>query len=101
MAGKAINKFFAPLDNSRVFLVLTHCDKLRPNQDYIVKKLASISENSGLYIPEGNVIQFDKTKESLEPLILKLTPGSTMHLVKNLEEVAHDIRKELPNDFGR
>ena len=47
------------------------------------------------------MIQFDKTKESLEPLILKLTPGSAMHLVKNLKEVAQDIRKELPNDFGR
>jgi len=47
------------------------------------------------------VIFFKKTKESLEPLIKKLKPDSTMHLVKNLEQKAAEIFDELPNDFRR
>jgi hypothetical protein len=47
------------------------------------------------------VIPFDKTKESLEPLIKKLKPGSTMHLAKNLDLLAAEIQDELPNDFRR
>jgi hypothetical protein len=47
------------------------------------------------------VIFFKKTKESLEPLIKKLKPDSTMHLVKNLEQTAAEIFDELPNDFRR
>jgi len=49
------------------------------------------------------VIKFYKTKEkeSLEPLISKLKPNSTIHLAENLEQVAEEILKELPNDFCR
>jgi hypothetical protein len=49
------------------------------------------------------VIKFYKTKEkeSLEPLISKLKPESTIHLTENLVQAAEEILKELPNDFRR
>ena len=81
--------------------MLTHCDHEMPTPDYIGKKLASIRDYSGLGIPQDNVILFDKTKESLEPLISKMKPGSTVHLVENLEQVAAEILDELPGDFRR
>jgi hypothetical protein len=40
IAGKAIKKFFTNIDESRVFLVLTHCDFEMPNQYLIGRKLA-------------------------------------------------------------
>ena len=81
--------------------MLTHCDHGMPTPDYIGNKLASIRDYSGLGIPQDNVILFDKTKESLEPLISKMKPGSTVHLVENLEQVAAEILDELPGDFRR
>jgi hypothetical protein len=101
IAGKAIKKFFANVDESRVFLVLTHCDFEMPSPDFIGRKLASIREYSGLGIPQSNVILFSKTKESLEPLIPKLKPGSNMHFVENLEQMAAEIYDDLPKDFSR
>ena len=79
--------------------MLTHCDQR--NQYHIGERLDSIGQYTGLVIPRGNVILFDKTKESLKPLIPKLKPDSTMHLVKNLEQTASEILDELPNDFRR
>lgn len=72
-----------------------------PTPDFIGKKLASIKDYSGLGIPQDNVILFDKTKKSLEPLISKLKPGSTIHLVENLEQVAAEMFDELQGDFRR
>ena len=101
IAGKAIKKFFANVDESRVFLALNHCDFQMPTPDFIGRKLASIREYSGLGIPQSNVILFSKTKESLEPLIPKLKPGSCMHFVENLEQMAAEIYDDLPKDFAR
>ena len=84
-----------------MFLVLTHCDFEMPTSDFIEKKLASIREYSGLGIPQSNVILFSNTKESLDPLIPKLKPGSTMNFVENLEQMAAEIYDDLPKDFAR
>ena len=101
ISGKAIKKFLANVDESRLFLVLTHCDIEMPTQDFIGRKLDSIKEYSGLGILKSNVILFSNTKESLEPLIAKLAPGSDMHYVEDLEQMATEIYDDLPSDFAR
>lgn len=50
IAAKAISKFFSNLDHSRVFAVFTHCDLLRPDEEFMMKKLQSIQSYSGLTI---------------------------------------------------
>jgi hypothetical protein len=59
--------------------VPTHFNFEIPTLNFIGKYPASIKDYSGLGVPHDNVILFDKTKESLEPLNPRLKPGSTMH----------------------
>ena len=47
-----------------------------------------------------NVIQFNNTKESLQPLVDKLQEGN-MKFCENLEQKANKLAKELPGDFAR
>lgn len=52
----------------------------------------------GIGIPLENVILYDKTKESLEPLISKLKPGSKLHLDKDFIEDHDQMMREFDND---
>ena len=47
-----------------------------------------------------NVIQFNNTKGSLQPLVDKLKDGN-MKFCENLEQKANKLAKELPGDFAR
>jgi hypothetical protein len=53
-------------------------------------KVASFKKYGGLEIPVENVIKFDNTKRSLEPLIFKITP-SIMHFAEDLDVRAEAI----------
>ena len=47
-----------------------------------------------------NVIQFNNTKESLQPLVDKLKEGN-MKFCENLETKAKQLAKDLPGDFAK
>jgi len=80
-------------------MILTHCDKEPPSEDFILSKLDSfnsIMKNEGdpikRDIKRENVINFDNKTESLRPLIDKLK-HSDMHFHENMNE--NEIMNEL------
>ena len=52
----------------------------------------------GFEFNRDNVIYMDNTKESLQPLIDKLTPGK-MKFAQDIEQRCVELGKELPGDF--
>ena len=54
----------------------------------------------GFKIEKENVILFDNTKESIQPLIEKLCCGN-MKFAKDIEEKCVKLGKELPDDFKK
>ena len=82
------------------FVVITHCDKEKPSEQFISGKLNSFAKYGSLVIPPNNVIKFNNTTESLREFISKLKT-SNMHFHENLKEKADEIGKELPGDFKR
>jgi hypothetical protein len=85
MSCKAITKFFTDFDASRVFLIITHCDKSMPNDAFIMGKLKSFEKWGDLLIPRDNVILYNNTIASAQPLIDKLREGSAMRFASNIE----------------
>ena len=54
----------------------------------------------GFKIEKENVILFDNTKESIQPLIDKLSRGN-MTFAKDIEKRCEQLGKELPGDFKK
>ena len=63
-------------------------------------KIESFKKWGGFEVPMENVIQFNNTKESLQPLVDKLKEGN-MKFCENLEQKANKLAKELPGDFAK
>ena len=85
MSCKAITKFFTDFDPSRVFLIITHCDKSMPNEDFIMGKLKSLEKWGDLTIPRENVILYKNSKESAQYLIERVRGGSNMRFTSEIE----------------
>lgn len=100
IALKAIKNFFANFSPHQVFCIVTHCDLQTPDDAIITKKIESFKKWGGFEVPMENVIKFDNTPQSLEPLISKLSRGN-MTFVENLEEKCNQLQRELPGDFVR
>ena len=84
-AIKTITTMIANSKPEDTFIVVTHCDKEKPSEQFITGKLDSFKEFGALAIPPENVIKFDNTTESLSEFVSKLKP-SNMHFHENLEE---------------
>ena len=67
-----------------MFCVITHVDLDKPDPETIKKKIESFKKWGGFEVPMENVIQFNNTKESLQPLVDKLKDGN-MKFCENLE----------------
>jgi hypothetical protein len=67
----ACKVFLENLEPENTFVVFTHCDhpEAKKRVKFTTKKVESLRKASGINIPKGNVILFDKTKESLEELV--------------------------------
>jgi hypothetical protein len=89
-AIRTITKMIANSKAEDTFIVVTHCDKEKPSEEFITGKLNSFKEYGPLAIPPENVIKFDNTTESLSEFISKLKP-SNMHFHENLEEKAIEL----------
>ena len=100
IAIKAIAKLLIDHQPQNIFLIITHCDLQYPSDDLVLGKVASFKKYGGLEIPIENVIKFDNTQKSLEPLIHKITP-SDMHFAEDLDVRAEAILQELPGDFKK
>ena len=100
IAIKAVLKFFSNFSSRHVFLVITHCDKFDPTDDFIAEKLEMFKRWGPLDIPPENVIKFNRTAESLVPLIERLEK-SNMKFVEDLDKKAVELTSELVGDFKK
>lgn len=82
---QAMRKFLDNLKPINTYLCFTHCDESPPTAKFIKDKLGSLKKFGHLDIPPGNVIKFDKTKESLEVFIDEMVPGE-IRIAEDLEE---------------
>ena len=99
-AIKTISKMIDNAKPDNTFMILTHCDLVKPSEEFIQGKLDSFKEYGPLEIQPDNVIQFDNTTKSLEPFISKLKP-SDMHFHEKLVEKAVEIMDVIPEDLKR
>jgi hypothetical protein len=76
MAMRAIKEFFDNFSPQHIFLVITHADLSVPDDKTLNDKIASISKWGGFEIKRENVILFNNTSESLQPLLDKITRGN-------------------------
>ena len=81
-------------------MIITHVDLAVPTDEYIVGKLASFKNAGGVNIPRDNVILFNNTSKSLEPLIAKIKPGN-MRFHHDIVAKGMEIFRELPGDFKK
>ena len=65
VVAKAMKKFLENLAPKSTFLCLTHCDESPPKPKFIKEKLEAIKKYCGLEILPENVVQFQKTADSL------------------------------------
>ena len=63
---------FADFSPEHVFMVLTHVDLEMPKEEFIIGKINSFKKYGGIEIPRENVIFFNNTAASLQPLLDKL-----------------------------
>ena len=73
---RAIKEFFDNFSPQHIFLVITHADLSVPDDKTLNDKIASLSKWGGFEIKRENVILFDNTSESLQPLSNKITRGN-------------------------
>ncbi len=62
---KTIYNFFENFNPNHVFVIITHCDLMKPDPHIINNKIESLKKWGGFEIKKENVILFDNTKESL------------------------------------
>ena len=85
IALRAIKNFFENFEPSQVFCVVTHCDLEMPDPDVIEAKRLSFLKYGGFEVKKENMIFFNNTADSLQPLIDKLTPGN-MNFAADLDK---------------
>jgi hypothetical protein len=98
MALRAIKNFFENFSPSQVFCVVTHCDLDRLDPDAIEDKRKSFEKYGGFEVKKENMIFFNNTADSLQPLIDKLTPGN-MNFASDLDKKCAQINKELAKAY--
>jgi hypothetical protein len=76
MALRAIKNFFENFEPSQVFCIVTHVDMGMPDPEVIEGKRKSFAKYGGFEVKKENMIFFNNTAESLQPLVDKLTPGN-------------------------
>lgn len=99
-AIKTISTMIENASPKNTFMILTHCDLLKPTEKLIQGKRDSFMRFGPLEIQHENVVEFDNSTKSLEKFIEKIQP-SNMHFHEKLEEKAKIIGEELPGDFKR
>ena len=97
---KAIKEFLDNLSPQHVFVVVTHCDIKNPDPTTINEKIESLKKSGGIDIKKENVILFNNTAKSLQPLINKLTRGN-MNFTSSIDQKRLKVEQELPGDFQR
>jgi hypothetical protein len=85
MALNAIKNFFENFEPSQVFCIVTHVDMGMPDPEVIEAKRKSFEKYGKFEVKKENMILFDNTAESLQPLVDKLTPGN-MNFAADLDE---------------
>ena len=76
--------------------MITHCDKIKPDQPWITSKLAALTRYTGVTIPEENVVLFDKTRESLENFAQHFQNGDMT--VKNVSDAIETFDREVEDN---
>jgi hypothetical protein len=94
IAMKAIKEFLDNLSPQHVFVVVTHCDIKNPDPTTINEKIESLKKSGGIDIKKENVILFNNTAKSLQPLINKLTRGN-MNFTSLIDQKRLKVEKEL------
>ena len=85
MALNAIKNFFENFEPSQVFCIVTHVDMGMPDPEVIEAKRKSFEKYGKFEVKKENMILFDNTAESLQPLVDKLTPGN-MNFAADLDK---------------
>lgn len=62
---KSASKFFANFEPKKIFLIITHCDLMKIEEEQVLGKLESFKKWAKVDIPRQNAILFDNTPESL------------------------------------
>ena len=87
------------INAANVIIVLTRCDQELDIDDAFIEerlgKLSSFAKKCQLDLDPSQVVRFDKTTSSLEPIKSLLTRGS-MQFEENLVEKAQEIIQDLP-----
>jgi GTP-binding protein EngB required for normal cell division len=71
-AIKSIKTMIDNVEPKNTFMILTHCDLLKPSEKVISGKLASFNRYGPLKIQPENVVEFDDSTKSLEKFVEKL-----------------------------
>lgn len=97
-AIKTVQRWLANSKSDNIFMILTHCDKEKSSEEFILRKLDSLNsimKNEAdpikREIKRENVINFDNSIASLRPMISKLQ-NSDMHFHENMK--ANEIIEE-------
>ena len=71
-AIKSIRTMIDNVEPKNTFMILTHCDLLKPSEEVISGKLGSFNRYGPLKIQPENVVEFDDSTKSLEKFVEKL-----------------------------
>ncbi len=73
MASKSIKTLFNSVSPASIMVIITHCDKSDPSEDWIFEKNSSFN----LGILRENTFKFKKSAESLVPMMKEIKPISS------------------------
>ena len=95
LALKCMREFLTGFSAQRVFCVITHCDKHKPDEEQMKSKIEFFKKYGGVDCPMDHIIQFNGTWESLVPLITKIQ-GAQMTFASDIGQRAINLTKEIP-----
>ena len=77
MAIEFVVEFVEQLKKENTIMVMTHCDQAPPDDKYMKEKIKSYVD-AGLEIQQQNLVQYDKTPESLKNYMQSLLKKGNM-----------------------
>ena len=95
LALKCMREFLVGFSAQRVFCVITHCDKFKPDEEQMKSKIESFKKYGGVECPMDHIIQFNGTWKSLVPLITKIQ-GDQMTFASDIRHRALNLSKDIP-----
>ena len=97
-----MKNFLIGLVPNKVFVIITHCDLVNPEDNEISEMIEEYKILSGLKIPPENVIKFGNVEEHLKPLFdlnSQCFNYAPMTLTNDLKVAVAKIKLELLSFF--